>query len=49
MPEIVRAGLLFADAGLAEIGGGWLIFARIGMMRALNGDGESGRLSARRR
>ena len=22
----------------AEIGGGWLMFARIGMMRALNGD-----------
>ena len=25
----------------AEIGGGWLMFARIGMLRALNGDGES--------
>lgn len=24
----------------AEIGGGWLMFARIGMMRALNGDGK---------
>ena len=24
----------------AEIGGGWLMFARIGMLRALNGDGE---------
>ena len=24
----------------AEIGGGWLMFARIGMMRALNGDGR---------
>jgi hypothetical protein len=23
----------------AESGGGWLMFARIGMMRALNGDG----------
>jgi hypothetical protein len=22
----------------AQIGGGWLVFARIGMMRALNGD-----------
>jgi len=28
----------------SETGGGWLMFARIGMMRALNGDGndESG-------
>lgn len=25
----------------AETGGGWLMFARIGMMRALNGDGRS--------
>jgi hypothetical protein len=25
----------------AETGGGWLMFARIGMMRALNGDGKS--------
>lgn len=24
----------------AEIGGGWLMFARIGMMRALNDDSE---------
>jgi hypothetical protein len=24
----------------AEIGGGWLMFARIGMLRALNGDDE---------
>ena len=24
----------------AETGGGWLMFARIGMMRALNGDGQ---------
>jgi hypothetical protein len=24
----------------AEIGGGWLMFARIGMLRALNGDGK---------
>ena len=24
----------------AESGGGWLMFARIGMMRALNGDGR---------
>jgi hypothetical protein len=24
----------------AETGGGWLMFARIGVMRALNGDGE---------
>jgi len=24
----------------AETGGGWLMFARIGMMRALNGDGR---------
>ena len=24
----------------AEIGGGWLMFARIGMMLALNGDGK---------
>ena len=24
----------------AENGGGWLMFARIGMLRALNGDGE---------
>ncbi|MBI5260317.1 MAG: hypothetical protein HY852_00680 [Bradyrhizobium sp.] len=24
----------------AEIGGGWLMFARIGMMRALNGTGR---------
>lgn len=24
----------------AEIGGGWLMFARIGMMRALNADGK---------
>ena len=24
----------------AEAGGGWLMFARIGMMRALNGDGQ---------
>jgi hypothetical protein len=26
----------------AETGGGWLMFARIAMMRALNGDGGSG-------
>jgi hypothetical protein len=25
----------------AEIGGGWLMFARIGMLRALNGDGKT--------
>ena len=25
----------------AETGGGWLMFARIGMMRALNGDGRA--------
>jgi hypothetical protein len=25
----------------AESGGGWLMFARIGMMRALNGDARS--------
>ncbi len=25
----------------AEAGGGWLMFARIGMMRALNGDGKA--------
>ena len=25
----------------AETGGGWLMFARIGMMRALNGDGKA--------
>lgn len=24
----------------AEIGGGWLMFARIAMLRALNGDGD---------
>ena len=24
----------------AESGGGWLMFARIGVMRALNGDGQ---------
>jgi hypothetical protein len=24
----------------AETGGGWLMFARIGMIRALNGDGK---------
>ena len=24
----------------AESGGGWLMFARIGMLRALNGDGQ---------
>jgi hypothetical protein len=24
----------------AETGGGWLMFARIGMMRALNGNGD---------
>ena len=24
----------------AEAGGGWLMFARIGVMRALNGDGK---------
>jgi hypothetical protein len=24
----------------AETGGGWLMFARIGMLRALNGDGR---------
>ena len=24
----------------AETGGGWLMFARIGMLRALNGDGK---------
>jgi len=24
----------------AEIGGGWLMFARIGMLRALNADGK---------
>jgi len=24
----------------AEAGGGWIMFARIGMMRALNGDGR---------
>jgi hypothetical protein len=24
----------------AESGGGWLMFARIGMLRALNGDGK---------
>ena len=29
----------------AETGGGWLMFARIGVMRALNGDGH-GPLSA---
>ncbi|QOZ35438.1 hypothetical protein [Bradyrhizobium sp. CCBAU 53421] len=26
----------------AETGGGWLMFARIAMLRALNGDGEGG-------
>ncbi len=26
----------------AERGGGWLMFARIAMLRALNGDGRSG-------
>ena len=26
----------------AESGGGWLMFARIGVMRALNGDGQGG-------
>jgi hypothetical protein len=25
----------------AETGGGWLMFARIGMLRALNGDGQA--------
>jgi hypothetical protein len=25
----------------AEIGGGWLMFARIAMLRALNGDGRA--------
>jgi hypothetical protein len=25
----------------AETGGGWLMFARIGMMRALNGEGKA--------
>jgi hypothetical protein len=25
----------------AETGGGWLMFARIGMMQALNGDGKA--------
>ena len=25
----------------AETGGGWLMFARIGVLRALNGDGSS--------
>jgi hypothetical protein len=25
----------------AETGGGWLMFARIGMMRALNGEGKT--------
>jgi hypothetical protein len=25
----------------AETGGGWLMFARIGVMRALNGDGRA--------
>jgi hypothetical protein len=25
----------------AEIGGGWLMFARIAMLRALNGDGKA--------
>jgi hypothetical protein len=25
----------------AEIGGGWLMFARIALLRALNGDGEA--------
>ena len=25
----------------AETGGGWLMFARIGLMRALNGDGRT--------
>ena len=25
----------------AETGGGWLMFARIGVMRALNGDGQA--------
>jgi hypothetical protein len=25
----------------AEAGGGWLMFARIGVMRALNGDGNA--------
>ena len=25
----------------AETGGGWVMFARIGMMRALNGDGQA--------
>jgi hypothetical protein len=25
----------------AESGGGWLMFARIGVMRALNGDGQA--------
>ncbi len=26
----------------AETGGGWLMFARIGMLRALNGDARNG-------
>ena len=26
----------------AETGGGWLMFARIGVMQALNGDGQAG-------
>jgi hypothetical protein len=30
----------------AETGGGWLTFARIGVMRALNGDGQGAATSA---
>jgi hypothetical protein len=32
----------------AETGGGWLMFARIAMLRALNGDGQGRTASARR-
>ena len=31
----------------AETGGGWVMFARIGMMRALNGDGRESATSAK--
>jgi hypothetical protein len=32
----------------AETGGGWLMFARIGMLRALNADGRRGPSATRR-
>jgi hypothetical protein len=45
LPEDVQQQELWQIAvenliNAAETGGGWLMFARIGVMRALNGDGK---------